>query len=131
MSDVKAYCTKCKTKRVIKDPKLTTTANNRFRMKGSCPVCKGNIGVFVAGKKKGAADHDLTEDFEGAAECPVTGGAPKRRSRKGSRKSRKSGGRGSRKGSRRGSRKTGGARGSRRSRGSRGSRKTGGRRSRR
>jgi len=45
-----AYCTKCRTKREIKDAKDVTTANGRHALQGACPVCNTKLTRFVAGK---------------------------------------------------------------------------------
>ena len=45
-----AYCTKCRTKREIKDAKDVTTANGRSALQGTCPVCGTKLTRFVAGK---------------------------------------------------------------------------------
>lgn len=36
---VEAYCVKCKAKRQIKNPVMTTLKNGRKAVKGVCPVC--------------------------------------------------------------------------------------------
>jgi Zn finger protein HypA/HybF involved in hydrogenase expression len=41
-----AYCVKCKTKRVMKDPHETTT-NGRRMMKGTCPECGTNMNRIM------------------------------------------------------------------------------------
>ncbi len=45
-----AYCVKCKTKRIIKNPKETIMKNGRSAIKGFCSVC--NYKVFRIGKMK-------------------------------------------------------------------------------
>jgi Zn finger protein HypA/HybF involved in hydrogenase expression len=49
-----AYCTKCRTKREIKDAKEVTTANGRHALQGVCPVCGTKLTRFVAGPAKAA-----------------------------------------------------------------------------
>jgi hypothetical protein len=49
-----AYCTKCRTKREIKDAKEVTTANGRHALQGACPVCGTKLTRFVAGPAKAA-----------------------------------------------------------------------------
>jgi hypothetical protein len=49
-----AYCTKCRTKREITDPKEVTTANGRNALQGTCPVCATKLLRFVAGTAKTA-----------------------------------------------------------------------------
>ena len=49
-----AYCTKCRTKREIKDAKDVTTANGRHALQGTCPVCGTKLTRFVAGSAKAA-----------------------------------------------------------------------------
>jgi hypothetical protein len=41
-----AYCVKCKTKRVIKDPHEAVT-NGRRMLKGTCPVCGTNMNRIL------------------------------------------------------------------------------------
>ncbi|NPA31466.1 MAG: type I DNA topoisomerase [Chloroflexi bacterium] len=43
---LEAYCTRCKTKRVIQDPQPVFTANGRPAVKGTCPVCGGTLFRF-------------------------------------------------------------------------------------
>lgn len=43
----KAYCVKCKEKVKIKNPKETTTKNNRDMLKGECPNCGTTVNRFV------------------------------------------------------------------------------------
>ncbi|MBL7018196.1 MAG: hypothetical protein ISR81_04685, partial [Nitrosopumilus sp.] len=45
-----AYCVRCKTKRIIKNPKETTMKNGRPAIKGFCSVCE--CKVFRIGKIK-------------------------------------------------------------------------------
>ena len=45
-----AYCVKCKTKRVIKNPEETIMKNGRHAIKGICSTC--NCNVFRIGKLK-------------------------------------------------------------------------------
>ena len=45
-----AYCVRCKTKRIIKNPKETTMKNGRSAIKGFCSVCE--CKVFRIGKMK-------------------------------------------------------------------------------
>jgi uncharacterized phage infection (PIP) family protein YhgE len=45
-----AYCVKCKTKRIIKNPEETLMKNGRPAIKGTCSVC--NCKVFRIGKMK-------------------------------------------------------------------------------
>ena len=47
-----AYCTKCRTKREIKDAKEVTTANGRHALQGACPVCGTKLLRFVASQAK-------------------------------------------------------------------------------
>ncbi len=48
--DVEAYCVKCKTKRIMKNPKEVTTKNGRRMMKGTCPVCGTTLNKFLPSK---------------------------------------------------------------------------------
>ena len=50
-----ASCTKCRTKREIKDAKALTTANGRHAVQGICPICGTKLMRFVAGPVKAAA----------------------------------------------------------------------------
>ena len=45
-----AYCVKCKTKRIVKNPEETTMKNGRSAIKGFCSVCE--CKVFRIGKMK-------------------------------------------------------------------------------
>jgi len=40
------YCVKCKTKRVMKDPREVTT-NGRRMLKGTCPECGTNMNRIL------------------------------------------------------------------------------------
>jgi hypothetical protein len=42
-AQMQAYCFKCKQKRELKNPKEVTLKNGRKAVKGTCPVCGGNI----------------------------------------------------------------------------------------
>ena len=42
-----AYCVKCKTKRIIKDPEETVMKNGRIAITGNCDIC--NCKVFRIG----------------------------------------------------------------------------------
>jgi hypothetical protein len=44
-----AYCTKCRTKREITDPKDVTLTNGRHALQGVCPVCGTKLTRFVPG----------------------------------------------------------------------------------
>ena len=44
---VEAYCVKCKTKRIMKDPVATTMKNDKPATKGTCPEC--GCGMFRIG----------------------------------------------------------------------------------
>lgn len=46
---VEAYCVKCKRKRTMKNPKLTTMKNGRKAYKGTCSVC-GTKMFVITGK---------------------------------------------------------------------------------
>ncbi len=50
-----AYCTKCRTKREMSDPKEVTLANGRHALQGTCAVCGTKLLRFVAGPAKAAA----------------------------------------------------------------------------
>ncbi len=47
-----AYCTKCRTKREMSDPKEVTLANGRHALQGACPVCGTKLLRFVASQAK-------------------------------------------------------------------------------
>ena len=49
-----AYCTKCRTKREITDPKEVTLTNGRHAVQGTCPICGTKLLRFVAGPAKTA-----------------------------------------------------------------------------
>ena len=49
-----AYCTKCRTKREMSDPKAVTLATGRHALQGACPVCGTKLTRFVAGPVKAA-----------------------------------------------------------------------------
>jgi len=46
-----AYCVKCKTKRMIKNPEETTMKNGRPAIRGICSVCKSKVFRIVKMKK--------------------------------------------------------------------------------
>ncbi len=50
-----AYCTKCRAKREIQEPKAVTLANGRHALQGVCAVCGTKLLRFVAGPAKAAA----------------------------------------------------------------------------
>ncbi len=45
-----AYCVKCRTKRTMKDAKMTKTSNGRNMAKGTCPVCGTTMNKFLPSK---------------------------------------------------------------------------------
>ena len=47
MDEVKAYCMKCKTERIVKDPQVVTTKNGRRAAQGTCPVCGTKMFKFL------------------------------------------------------------------------------------
>jgi len=47
MDEVKAYCMKCKTARVVKDPQVVTTKNGRRAAQGTCPTCGTKMFKFL------------------------------------------------------------------------------------
>ncbi len=47
-----AYCTKCRTKREINDPKEVTLANGRHALQGVSPVCGTKLTRLVANPAK-------------------------------------------------------------------------------
>jgi hypothetical protein len=53
---VDAYCTKCRTKREIKDAKDVTFANGRHALQGTCPQCGTKLTRFVADPAKAPAE---------------------------------------------------------------------------
>jgi hypothetical protein len=48
MSEMQAYCVKCRTKRDIKNPRAITFKNGRPATQGICPVC--GTKIFRIGK---------------------------------------------------------------------------------
>ncbi|MFB5624189.1 DUF5679 domain-containing protein [Candidatus Nitrosopumilus sediminis] len=50
MVSQEAYCVKCKTKRLIKDPEETTMKNGKPAIRGFCSICQ--CKVFRIGKMK-------------------------------------------------------------------------------
>lgn len=44
---MEGYCTKCKTKREMKNPKQVTLKNGRTAMTGTCAVCGTKMFKFV------------------------------------------------------------------------------------
>jgi phage shock protein A len=50
-ADVKAYCVKCKAKRLMRDPKWVLLANERPAWKGTCPECGSTMFRFVKGAR--------------------------------------------------------------------------------
>ncbi len=47
MDEVKAYCMKCKTERIVKDAQVVTTKNGRRAAQGTCPVCGTKMFKFL------------------------------------------------------------------------------------
>jgi hypothetical protein len=47
MDEVKAYCMKCKTERVVKDAQVVTTKNGRRAAQGVCPTCGTKMFKFL------------------------------------------------------------------------------------
>ncbi len=50
-SSQEAYCVKCKTKRIIKNPKETTMKNGRPAIRGICSVCGSKVFRIIKMKK--------------------------------------------------------------------------------
>jgi len=42
-----AYCMRCRTKRVMKDPRQITTQSGRRALSGTCPECGTRMFVFI------------------------------------------------------------------------------------
>ena len=53
--EIKAYCMKCKTERVIKDVQIVTMKNGRPAAQGVCPVCGTKMFKFLPKDKAVAA----------------------------------------------------------------------------
>lgn len=66
MAEVKAYCMKCKAKRVVKNPKAITHSNGRKAIKGTCSVCGTTVYRMgtMAGLKGPAPDVEGEEEEE-------------------------------------------------------------------
>jgi hypothetical protein len=47
MDEVKAYCMKCKTERMVQDAHVVTTKNGRRAAQGTCPVCGTKMFKFL------------------------------------------------------------------------------------
>lgn len=47
-----AWCVKCKTKREMKNPKLTTAKNGRLMYRGTCSKCGTKMNLFTKGDGK-------------------------------------------------------------------------------
>ncbi len=47
MDEVKAYCMKCKTERVVQGAHVVTTKNGRRAAQGTCPVCGTKMFKFL------------------------------------------------------------------------------------
>ncbi len=52
MEEVKAYCMKCKTQRIVKDVKYITTKNGRPAAQGVCPECGTKMYKFLKAAPK-------------------------------------------------------------------------------
>jgi predicted nucleic acid-binding Zn-ribbon protein len=65
MDEVKAYCMKCKTERVVQEAHVVTTKNGRRAAQGTCPVCGTKMFKFLPKADK----TDTTETVP--AEAPV------------------------------------------------------------
>ena len=55
MDEVKAYCMKCKTERMVKDPHVVTTKNGRRAAQGTCPICGTKMFKFLPKEAAAAA----------------------------------------------------------------------------
>ena len=55
MDEVKAYCMKCKTERMVKDPHVVTTKNGRRAAQGTCPICGTKMFKFLPKEAVAAA----------------------------------------------------------------------------
>jgi len=47
MDEVKAYCMKCKTERVVQEAHVVITKNGRRAAQGTCPVCGTKMFKFL------------------------------------------------------------------------------------
>jgi hypothetical protein len=74
MDEVKAYCMKCKTERVVKDAQVVTTKNGRRAAQGTCPVCGTKIFKFLP--KEAAAVAPAAAPVEPAPVAAPTEPAP-------------------------------------------------------
>ncbi len=64
MEEIKAYCMKCKTERVVKDAQIVTTKNGRTAAQGTCPVCGTKMFKFLP-KQKAAESATPSESTPG------------------------------------------------------------------
>ena len=46
--EISGYCMRCKTKRLIQNPRHETTESGRPAARGTCPVCGANMFTFLA-----------------------------------------------------------------------------------
>jgi RNase P subunit RPR2 len=49
--EVRAYCVKCRGKKVMKDAKEVTMRNSRLAAKGTCPDCGTQMFKFLPKKE--------------------------------------------------------------------------------
>lgn len=49
--EFEGYCVKCRTKRTVKDGKVTETAKGRPMAKGACPECGTTVTRFLSDKE--------------------------------------------------------------------------------
>lgn len=72
MDEVKAYCMKCKTERVVQDAHVVTTKNGRRAAQGTCPVCGTKMFKFLPK----LTTQDTTETVPAATPTEPTPAAP-------------------------------------------------------
>ena len=49
--EFEGYCVKCRTKRTIKNGKISTSAKGTRMVKGTCPVCGTTVTRFLPAEK--------------------------------------------------------------------------------
>ena len=76
MDEVKAYCMKCKTERVVKDPQVVTTKNGRRAAQGTCPTCGTKMFKFLPKEATPAAPAPTAAPVEPAPEAAPVEPAP-------------------------------------------------------
>ena len=71
---MQSYCVKCRKTTPLQNAKAVKTKNNKYILKGTCPVCGGKKSTFISRKKgEGLLGKIL---FPSEGKVPVLGDIP-------------------------------------------------------